>query len=206
MLSMLLEQRSLPPHERLGRSFASTSEPQTQPEVEVSFRGRTFRAEPGQLLRTGERMCSTSVADGAAPRVSCQALISTYLVRVAMLTSGVSPHNGRAKLINCRGLGTCGTCAVQVSHTSRDVVLSCSLSLWPGKNDCVLYGLRQIEPPSAVEPQQWTTQESVRLNFPPHGAPNNARLRLVRRDGGRWSSSIVLCVCALSCVCERALR
>jgi ferredoxin len=36
-------------------------------------------------------------------------------VRTAALRRGlVSPHNGRANLINCRGLGTCGTCAVQI--------------------------------------------------------------------------------------------
>lgn len=35
-------------------------------------------------------------------------------LRTAMLEGGVTPHNGRATLINCRGLGTCGTCAVEV--------------------------------------------------------------------------------------------
>lgn len=35
-------------------------------------------------------------------------------LRTAMLQAGVTPHNGRAALINCRGLGTCGTCAVEV--------------------------------------------------------------------------------------------
>jgi ferredoxin len=36
-------------------------------------------------------------------------------LRTAALRRGlVSPHNGRANLINCRGLGTCGTCAVQI--------------------------------------------------------------------------------------------
>ena len=35
------------------------------------------------------------------------------LLRTAALRRGVaSPHNPRANLINCRGLGTCGTCAV----------------------------------------------------------------------------------------------
>ena len=37
------------------------------------------------------------------------------LLRTAALRRGVvSPHNGRATFINCRGLGTCGTCAVEV--------------------------------------------------------------------------------------------
>ncbi|GMH97778.1 hypothetical protein TrVE_jg9538 [Triparma verrucosa] len=35
-------------------------------------------------------------------------------LRTALLKAGISPHNGRSKLINCRGLGTCGTCAVEV--------------------------------------------------------------------------------------------
>lgn len=36
------------------------------------------------------------------------------LLRSALLKRGVSPHNGMAQVINCRGLGTCGTCAVEV--------------------------------------------------------------------------------------------
>ena len=36
-------------------------------------------------------------------------------LRTALLRTGtVTPHNGRAQLINCRGLGTCGTCAVEI--------------------------------------------------------------------------------------------
>ena len=36
-------------------------------------------------------------------------------LRTALLRSGaVTPHNGRSQLINCRGLGTCGTCAVAI--------------------------------------------------------------------------------------------
>lgn len=32
----------------------------------------------------------------------------------ALRRNVISPHNGRANLINCRGLGTCGTCAVEI--------------------------------------------------------------------------------------------
>ncbi|HJK99290.1 MAG TPA: 2Fe-2S iron-sulfur cluster binding domain-containing protein [Polyangiaceae bacterium LLY-WYZ-14_1] len=35
-------------------------------------------------------------------------------LRDAILREGASPHNGRARLVNCKGFGTCGTCAVQV--------------------------------------------------------------------------------------------
>ncbi|WP_421659089.1 2Fe-2S iron-sulfur cluster-binding protein [Leptothermofonsia sp. ETS-13] len=35
-------------------------------------------------------------------------------LRQALLKGGVDVYNGVAKTINCHGLGTCGTCAVQV--------------------------------------------------------------------------------------------
>ena len=36
------------------------------------------------------------------------------ILRDVLLEAGESPHNGRADLLNCRGHGTCGTCAVAV--------------------------------------------------------------------------------------------
>lgn len=35
-------------------------------------------------------------------------------LRQVLLDHGVPLHNGQSQLINCRGLGTCGTCAVVV--------------------------------------------------------------------------------------------
>lgn len=35
-------------------------------------------------------------------------------LRQVLLRHGVKVHNGGATVINCRGLGTCGTCAVQI--------------------------------------------------------------------------------------------
>ena len=57
-------------------------------------------------------------------------------LRTAALRRGiVSPHNGRSRLINCRGLGTCGTCAVeiegQVHPTERSQVEKLRLSFPP---------------------------------------------------------------------------
>lgn len=69
-------------------------------------------------------------------------------LRSALLLGGVSPHNDAAEVINCRGLGTCGTCAVE------------------------------IIPRDAVVPDEWTVAERARLNFPPHAPPGNERLRL----------------------------
>jgi ferredoxin len=44
-------------------------------------------------------------------------------LRQVLLENKVNPHNGNAALINCRGIGTCGTCAVaiagKVSSTRR---------------------------------------------------------------------------------------
>lgn len=35
-------------------------------------------------------------------------------LRDALHRAGASPHNGRARWLNCKGFGTCGTCAVRV--------------------------------------------------------------------------------------------
>jgi ferredoxin len=35
-------------------------------------------------------------------------------LRQVMLDAGLHPYNGRARYFNCRGLGTCGTCAVRI--------------------------------------------------------------------------------------------
>ena len=72
------------------------------------------------------------------------------LLRTAALSRGLaSPHNQRANLVNCRGLGTCGTCAVKLT-AAEDWRL----------------------PPL-------NTAESLRLAVPPgHSADNAQRLRL----------------------------
>ncbi len=36
------------------------------------------------------------------------------MLRDVLLAADCSPHNGRSDLLNCRGHGTCGTCAVDV--------------------------------------------------------------------------------------------
>ncbi len=35
-------------------------------------------------------------------------------LRQVLLKNQIPVHNGNAKIINCRGLGTCGTCAVAI--------------------------------------------------------------------------------------------
>ena len=35
-------------------------------------------------------------------------------LRRVLLDAGIALHNGNASIINCRSIGTCGTCAVQI--------------------------------------------------------------------------------------------
>jgi ferredoxin len=42
-------------------------------------------------------------------------------LRDVLLAGGATPHNGGARALNCRGLGTCGTCAVSVEGEVTDV-------------------------------------------------------------------------------------
>ena len=61
-------------------------------------------------------------------------------LRTSALRRGVvSPHNGRARLVNCRGLGTCGTCAVEIAAGGE------------------------------VRPAARNRIEDMRLSLPPHG-------------------------------------
>lgn len=41
-------------------------------------------------------------------------------LRAALLRQGVELHNGKSTVVNCRGLGTCGTCAVEVEGAVSD--------------------------------------------------------------------------------------
>jgi ferredoxin len=42
------------------------------------------------------------------------------VLRDVLLAAGLSPHNGRSGALNCRGHGTCGTCAVAVEGPTSD--------------------------------------------------------------------------------------
>ena len=94
------------------------------------------------------------------------------ILRTAMLKRNASPHNGRSRLINCRGLGTCGTCAVEIECNNINV--------------------------SGIQPRERNTKENLRLKFPPHGSANqspNLRLAcqvqvhddiIVKKRNGFW--------------------
>lgn len=72
------------------------------------------------------------------------------LLRTAALRRGlVSPHNGKSRLVNCRGLGTCGTCAVEIAQG----------------------GVGRV-----VEPSECNARERLRLSFPPHNTERQSPL------------------------------
>jgi ferredoxin len=43
------------------------------------------------------------------------------ILRDVLLEAGLSPHNGRSTLLNCRGHGTCGTCAVEIDGSTSEL-------------------------------------------------------------------------------------
>ncbi|MFC4356754.1 2Fe-2S iron-sulfur cluster-binding protein [Halobium salinum] len=97
------------------------------------------------------------------------------VLRDALLDAGLSPHNGRAAALNCRGHGTCGTCAVALST--------------PDGDDPVDAGA--VDDPSA--------RERARLSFPPHSPESGLRLScqvrvrgdlVVRKYGGFWGQDV----------------
>ncbi|HIK31063.1 MAG TPA: (2Fe-2S)-binding protein [Oscillatoriales cyanobacterium M59_W2019_021] len=42
-------------------------------------------------------------------------------LRQVLLASGIALYNGNAALINCRGIGSCGTCAVEIEGETSPV-------------------------------------------------------------------------------------
>ncbi len=46
------------------------------------------------------------------------------LLRDVLRRAGASPHNGRARMLNCKGLGSCGTCAVSVAGPVEPAALT----------------------------------------------------------------------------------
>jgi len=42
-------------------------------------------------------------------------------LREILLRAGKSPHNGKSKWLNCKGFGTCGTCAVEVIGEQKEL-------------------------------------------------------------------------------------
>ena len=50
-------------------------------------------------------------------------------LRTVLTEAGATPHNGTSAVVNCRGLGTCGTCAVEIQGDVEEIGLRESLRL-----------------------------------------------------------------------------
>lgn len=61
---------------------------------------------------------------------------SGQTLRKALMEAGTSPHNGQSTWFNCKGLGSCGTCAVKVTGdiNAKTVMEKWRLSFPPHKN------------------------------------------------------------------------
>ena len=98
-------------------------------------------------------------------------------LRAALMRAGLPLYNGIARQIHCRGLGTCGTCAIEITPAAGEE------SEGPGHDF--------VSPMTAVE--RW------RLGFPPHQSDSRLRLACqckvladikVKKHGGLWGHRI----------------
>ena len=115
------------------------------------------------------------------------------ILRTALMKRGISPHNGNSRLINCRGLGTCGTCAVEVQAQ-----VQVQQPTARANNSSTVKSAA-----AAIIPETRSTKENLRLNFPPHDSNNQSRhLRLacqiqicddvhVKKKSGFWGQSAI---------------
>ena len=69
-------------------------------------------------------------------------------LRRVLLENGVDLYNGNAKLINCRGIGSCGTCAVMIEG-------EVSTANWKDR------GRRSLPPHKAERPLRLACQTRV---------------------------------------------
>ena len=148
MLSLLRKSRSF--HLSLNPMFCRRKVGAQRPPATQGTLTRAFSASDqdanGKNDVVQKHIVEWKTSDGT---ISFEALDGETLRTAALRRGIVSPHNGRARLINCRGLGTCGTCAIEVETMNN------------------------------VEPRQRNAVERARLKFPPHGGENQSpNLRL----------------------------
>lgn len=77
-------------------------------------------------MRSSDAAVTHLLAAAVAPRMPTVTFRGTELdcaegavLRDVLIDAGLSPHNGAADRLNCRGNGTCGTCAVEVRADSE---------------------------------------------------------------------------------------
>jgi ferredoxin len=102
------------------------------------------------------------------------------VLRDVLLEVGETPHNGGSRTLNCRGHGTCGTCAVSVDAAPAD------------GGDGEARGTERV----VNEPGR---RERVRLSVPPHDSASGLRLScqtrvygdvVVEKHPGLWGQHV----------------
>jgi ferredoxin len=106
----------------------------------VEFRGREIECERGAVLRR------------------------------VLLEAGESPHNGRSARLNCRGHGTCGTCAVAIRPADRGDGTAAGGDD-ADRTEAVEGGVDANPPVNDVG-----VRERTRLSVPPHDPSSGLRL------------------------------
>lgn len=60
-----------------------------------------------------------------------------HVLRDQLNTAGITPHNTTSQWLNCKGLGTCGTCAIKIAsgtYSKPTPVEKWRLNIYPFKN------------------------------------------------------------------------
>ena len=78
-------------------------------------------------------------------------------LRKVLMENGIDLYNDRANIINCMGIGSCGTCSVQIEAVSENPEAA----------------------PESLPPLNW--KEKARLALPPHGLSGEALDQSQRR-------------------------
>jgi len=104
------QRRSFSNKDQACRHFATSSPPQVEdtppPSNDPLESNSNIRSDSATHQITWKTACAGDIVFEAADGET---------VRTAALRRGlISPHNGRANLVNCRGLGSCGTCAIEI--------------------------------------------------------------------------------------------
>ena len=143
--------------------FTTTTTTKTPMKTRVPTRLFSSNKVPSLDSSLPTHTVTWQTADGV---VSFQAVEGETLRTAALRRGLVSPHNGRSRLINCRGLGTCGTCAVEIDVDERKKEQKDDES----KHTCM--------PNNVIEPPSRNNVEQLRLSLPPHNNQGSPRLRL----------------------------
>lgn len=80
-------------------------------------------------------------------------------LRQVLMQNGIDLYNDRANIINCMGIGTCGTCAVRIEAAAQ--------------------GAPDVALPPSLPPLNW--KEKARLALPPHSLTGDALAASQRR-------------------------